>query len=84
MKQDGCITFAVLVILMIILVCVNECHNEELSADGFKVIEKHNSYYLVEKDGHQYIATETGMYSLNWNYEHYPNCPCKKKQYGKR
>lgn len=57
-------------------------HSTTFERDGFKVLEEHDSYTLVEKDGHQYIATETGMYHLSWNYEHYPNCPCKKNKEG--
>lgn len=55
-------------------------HSTELERDGFKVVEEHESYMLVEKDGHQYIATETGMYHLSWTFEHYPQCPCKLKK----
>lgn len=55
-------------------------HSTELERDGFNVVEKHESYILVEKDGHQYIATKTGMHNLSWTFTHYPQCPCKLNQ----
>lgn len=54
-----------------------KCHRQELINDGFEIIEEHYSYYLVQKDGHQYIATEE-YYGMSWNFEHYPSCPCMK------
>ena len=62
------------------LLALIKCHRTELEDDGFKVLEKHETYYLVEKDGHRYIATETGWYNMSWQFEHDPNCPCFKTQ----
>ena len=52
----------------------------ELERDGFTVIEEHETYKIVEKEGHQYVATPSGMYSMHWSFEHYPNCPCRKEE----
>ncbi len=72
------ITILVLVCLFL-LICVTECmHQNELESDGFRIIKKYDTYTLVEKEGHQYIATSVGTYGMHWNYEHYPNCPCFK------
>ena len=79
MNERGCLTIGILAVLFIFTFLLEKCHQEELSNDGFKIIETHESYYLVEKEGHQYIATESGMYNLYWNYEHYPKCPCNNK-----
>ena len=79
MNEKGCLTMGILAVCLIFVFLLEKCHQEELSSDGFKVIETHESYYLVEKEGHQYIATESGMYSLHWSYEHYPKCPCNNK-----
>lgn len=70
----------VVIALVIALGLMNNCsHMRQLKDDGFTIIEEHSSYYLVKKDGHLYIATSVGSYGSHWNYEHYPNCPCKKK-----
>lgn len=64
---------------LLLFLALVKCHRTELENDGFKIIEKHETYYLVEKDKHWYIATETGWYNMSWTFEHSPQCPCSQK-----
>ena len=75
------LSLVVLLVLscIVFLVYVSVSHSNQLEKDGFTVLEKHQTYTLVEKNGHKYIATETGMYGLTWSFEHYPECECHKK-----
>lgn len=57
---------------------LDACSMQKLNNDGFKIIKEYDTYVLVEKENHRYIATPSGMYGLEWNYEHYPNCQCLK------
>ena len=75
---EGCLFIICAVLFLATFFGLRSCSEGKLEHDGFKVIEEHSTYNLVEKDGHQYMATKEGMYGLRWQYEHYPNCPCKK------
>jgi hypothetical protein len=78
-KEKFIYVFVLILLFLVGIVAPMIWHKTELERDGFTVIEKHKSYTIVSKGGHEYIATEVGMYGLSWNYEHYPNCPCKKE-----
>lgn len=78
-KQKSVFAYILMIfIFFVLLYIVSYNHYQELTNDGFKIIKKYDSYILVEKDNHLFMATEVGMYGLDWNYEHYPNCPCFK------
>ena len=80
MEAEGCLGLGFISVILIGLFIYFIYISDGLSRDGFEVIEKHETYMIVKKEGHQYIATKEGMYGTRWQYEHYPNCPCKIKE----
>lgn len=79
MDSEGCLGLGFIVVCFILIIILFSYQSQSLTRDGFDVIETHDSYLIVEKGGHQYIATKNGMYGTRWQYEHYPDCKCKIK-----
>lgn len=65
-KKIFAIVAAVLVFLTIIVGLTNSATAPE--RDGFNVLEKHESYMIVEKDGQKYMASDVGVFTHKWTY----------------
>lgn len=76
MKEFLLSLLVAIVFIFLISTCTSYYSMQKLTSDGFKVIQEYNTYVLVEKNNHTYIATPTGMYGLEWSYEHSPECKC--------
>lgn len=49
-----------------------QCSRTAPERDGFKIIEKHETYMIVEKDGQKYMASDVGIYGHRWQYSPLP------------
>jgi len=78
MKEFLLSLLVAIIFIFLLSKCTSYYTMYKLTSDGFKVIHEYNTYILVEKNNHTYIATPTGMYGLEWSYEHNPECQCMK------